>query len=314
MIFKINNSTSINETIKKCSDGDTILLEPGTYKEKVEIYKNNISIISIDKNKTIITNNDYYHKIMSDFNECNTFRTYSVYVGGNNVKFENITIENSSTPSKKYGQAVALHVTGDNFKCENCIIRSAQDTIFTGPLPKDLIERHKDYILNPLHTKGTPSRQHYLNCTIIGDVDFIFGCATALFENCTIKSIARIKNNPNEPDGYICAPSHPKELDYGYLFYKCNIIADENVTNVFLARPWRDYGIAAFIDCKLGSHINPKGFDKWQNTNRDKTARFYEYTENHNLENRESWVNILTNDESLIYYDNFINFFKKSVI
>lgn len=314
MIYTINNTFSINEILKKCHDGDTIILEPGIYKEKVEIYKNNISIISNDKENTIISNNDYYHKIMSDYNECNTFRTYSVYVGGDNVKFENITIENSSTPSRKYGQAVALHVTGDNFKCENCTIRSAQDTIFTGPLPKDLIERHKDYILNPLHTKGTPSKQHYLNCTIIGDVDFIFGCATSLFENCTIKSIARIKSNPNEPDGYVCAPSHPKELEYGYLFYKCNIIADDDVSNVFLARPWRDYGIAAFIDCNLGKHINPKGFDKWQNTNRDKTARFYEYTENQNLDQRETWVKILTKEESLIYYDKFINFFKKCVI
>lgn len=312
MIFNITMNDSINETLKKCIDGDTIILQPGIYKEKVEIYKNNISIIGLDKTNTIITNNDYYHKIMSDYNECNTFRTYSLYVGGNNVKLKNITIENSSTPSKKYGQAVALHVTGDNFACYDCIIRSAQDTIFTGPLPKDLIERHKDYILNPLHTKGTPSKQHYKNCTIIGDVDFIFGSATALFEECIIKSIPRIKNDPNEVDGYICAPSHPKELEYGYLFYKCDIIYEGNVKNVFLARPWRDYGIASFIDCKIDKHINPLGFDKWANTNRDKTARFYEYTENVDLTSREPWVNIMTKDESLIYFDNFINFFKKS--
>ena len=72
--------------------------------------------------------------------------------------------------------------------------------------------------------------------------------------------------------------------------------------------------MAAFIDCKIGSHVNQKGFDKWQNTNRDKTARFFEYTENQKLENREPWVNILTKEESLIYYDNFINFFKKCAI
>ena len=314
MIYTINNSYSINEILAKCNSGDEIILEPGIYKEKIEIYINNITITGLDKNKTIITNNDYYHKIMEDFNECNTFRTYSVYVGGNNILFKNLTIENSSLPSKKYGQAVALHVTGNNFKCDNCVIQSAQDTIFTGPLPQDLILRHKNYILNPLHTKGTPSKQHYLNCTIIGDVDFIFGCATALFESCIIRSIYRDKNNPNEPDGYICAPSHPQELEYGYLFYKCNLISDENVKNVFLARPWRDYGIAAFIDCTMSNHINPKGFDKWGNTNRDKTARFYEYTQNHDLSNREPWVNILSKEESLLYYDNFINFFKKCVI
>jgi pectinesterase len=313
MIHKISNKTSINETLAKCVDGDTIMLEPGIYKEKIEIYTSNISIIGLDKNNTIITNDDYYHKIMSDYNECNTFRTYSVYVGGNNVRFSNLTIENSSIPSKKYGQAVALHVTGNNFICEDCIIRSAQDTIFTGPLPKDLIERHKDYILNPLHTKGLPSKQHYKKCLIVGDVDFIFGCATAFFEECTIKSVARIKNNPQEPDGYICAPSHPKELEYGYLFYKCDIICEDNVTNVFLGRPWRDYGTAAFIKCNLGNHINPLGFDKWVE-GRDKTARFYEYTENCNLNERQPWANILSEHEALLYFDNFINFFKKCSI
>ena len=64
----------------------------------------------------------------------------------------------------------------------------------------------------------------------------------------------------------------------------------------------------------MSNHINPKGFDKWGNTNRDKTARFYEYTQNHDLSNREPWVNILSKEESLLYYDNFINFFKKCVI
>jgi pectinesterase len=305
---------SINETLKNCNDGDVIILEPGIYKEKVEIYKNNISIIGLDKTNTIITNNDYYHKIMNDYNECNTFRTYTLYVGGNDVLIKNLIIENSSIPSRKYGQAVALHVTGNNFKCNECIIRSAQDTIFTGPLPKDLIERHKDYILNPLHTKGTPSKQHYHKCTIIGDVDFIFGSATAFFEECNLHSVARIKNNNTEPDGYICAPSHPKELEYGYLFYKCTITSEGNVNNVFLGRPWRDYGCAAFIDCTMDNHINPLGFDKWGNTNRDKTARFFEYTENTNLTHREPWVNILNKSEALIYFDNFINFFKKSCI
>lgn len=313
-IYKINTLESINDTVNKCLDGDTIYLEPGVYNEKVIINKNNISIIGLSKDNTIITNNDHYHKIMSDHNECNTFRTYTMYIGGTNVKLENITIENSSIPSSIYNQAIALYVDGNNFSCIDCIIKSAQDTLFTGPLPKDLIERHKNYILPPYQTKGLLSKQYYKNCIIIGDVDFIFGCATSLFEDCTIKSIQRKKKTHFEPDGYICAPAHPKELEYGYLFYNCDIIAEIGVNNVFLARPWRDYGIVAFIDCKLGNHINLKGFNKWNNSNRDQTARFYEYNKDCNLVYREPWVNILTKEESLIYYDNFIKFFKKDVI
>ena len=46
--------------------------------------------------------------------------------------------------------------------------------------------------------------------------------------------------------------------------------------SVYLARPWRDHGLAVFEDCAYGPHIHPAGFDKWGTTDRDRTARFYE--------------------------------------
>lgn len=309
MIYDVDNTVSLNKFIKNCVDGDIIKLKAGIYKEKVEIYNKNITLIGEDKEKTIITNNDYYHKILDDFNECNTFRTYSVYVGGDNVTFKNLTIENSNNKSHIFGQAVALHVNGNNFTCENCIIRSAQDTLFTGPLPQDLIERHKGLIIKPEQLLGTPSKQKYLKCTIIGDVDFIFGCATALFEECDIISVARNKVN-NKIDGFICAPSHPKELEYGYLFYKCNLLCEVGVDNVYLGRPWRDYGAAAFILCNMDKHINPEGYDPW-NANRASTCRFIEYTENADLNSRKSWINILTKEKALEYVEHFYDFLVK---
>jgi len=57
---------------------------------------------------------------------------------------------------------------------------------------------------------------------------------------------------------------------------------------VYLARPWRDYGIARFEDCSYGPHIAPAGFDKWNDTNRDRTARFYETP---SVPGRVSWAN-----------------------
>ncbi len=301
MLYKIDNSMSINDTLNSLKPGDTLFLKNGIYKEKVEIDISNINIIGESKENTIITNDDHFYKIMDDFNECNTFRTYSVYVGGDNINISNLTIENSCRPSSIYGQAVALHVDGDNFKIENSIIRGAQDTLFTGPLPPDLIIRHQGF-LKPSHLKGKKTRQLYINNDIYGDVDFIFGSSYALFYNCNIISIY---NNKDSVNGYLCAPSHSKEDKYGYLFYKCNLKAENGVKNVFLARPWRDYGNCAFIDCNMGNHINPLGFNKWDNTNRDKTARFYEYTENVDLSKREKWVHILNKDEKEKLKDEF---------
>ena len=306
MKYIVDPNTSINETLKKIKDGDTLFLKQGIYNEKLDIYINNINIIGENKETTIITNNDYYHKIMKDNNECNTFRTYTMLIGGNNVNIENITIENSSTSSSKYGQAIALYVDGDNFKCNNSIIKSAQDTLFTGPLPKNLKERYKGF-LNDHQINSPKSKQIYTNTKIIGDVDFIFGGAQVLFYNCEIMSIKRT-TNPFENNGYIAAPSHDIDDKYGYLFYKCTLTSNDESTETYLARPWRDYGNSCFIDCEYKVKINPLGFNKWDGTERDKTCRFFEYNEKYDLTNRDSFVKILTDVEKNDYLNDFFKF------
>lgn len=302
MKYIINNTISINNTIEKMQDGDTIYLKNGIYKEKIETNKNNIIIEGESKENVIIVNNDYYHKIMSDYNECNTFRTYTFYIGGNNVTLKNITIKNSSVPSTKYGQAIALYVDGTNFNCNNVILDGAQDTLFTGPLPIDLIERYERF-LNKHQLKKESSIQVYKNCKIIGDVDFIFGCATAVFQECEIHSL-------NNKYGYCTAPAHSINTEFGYLFYRCNFTCDEGTQNVFLARPWREYGAACFIDCTYLTHIRPEGFNKWEGTNRDKTARFIEYNENYDLSRRARFSHILNEEEKNNYLKNFFNHLK----
>ncbi len=310
MEYILTNTQSINEILKKAISGDTLFLKSGVYKEKVQILKKGITLIGEDPKNTILTNHDFYHKIMPDYNECNTFRTYTCYVGADNVTIKNLTIENSSIPSEKYGQAVSLYVDGNNFECVNSILKSAQDTLFTGPLPKDLIQRHQGFLPASFLT-GRPSAQIYKNCTIQGDVDFIFGCATALFEDCNIISLCKKNKKAFEPNGYICAPSHEKETPYGYLFYHCNLLSESNASNVFLGRPWRDYGCAAFIECTMENHIHPLGFNKWNNTNRDKTARFYEYGTTYDTSSREPWAHMLNKHEAQQYLTNYFNFMEK---
>lgn len=309
MIYTIDSSISINSTLNKMKDGDTLFLKKGVYHEKVKILNNNIKIQGEGINETIIDNNDYYHKIMPDFNECNTFRTYTCYVGGNNVTITNLTIKNSATPSKIYGQAVALHVDGNYFLCEGVKLDSAQDTLFTGPLPPDLIVRHKNFLEKPF-LKSDHSIQIYRNCIIKGDIDFIFGTATVLFEECDIISISK-ENNINNADGYIAAPAHNEDCEFGYLFYKCNILAEDKSLKVFLARPWRDYGTTAFIDCKMDNHIIDLGWNKWNDTNRDKTARFFEYNENADLSKREPWAKIFSKTEKEKYVEDFYKYIEK---
>ena len=294
----VDTKMSINDVINNAKSGETIYIKKGIYKEKVVINKDNIKIIGENPDETIITNDDYFHKILDDGNEANTFRTYTCLVLGNNVSISNLTIQNTSLPSSKYGQAVALHVCGNNFICEKVSLKSAQDTLFTGPLQEDLIKRYTGFLLKE-QLKPDYTTQIYKNCKIYGDTDFIFGSAQAFFYKCDIISIGK---------GFLAAPAHSKEMKYGYLFYKCNLISSGDAKGTYFARPWRDYGCAAFIDCKVGGHIDPRGFNKWDNTNRDKTARFYEYSPNVDISKREKWVNELTEIEAKNYLDNYMNY------
>ena len=302
MRITVNDKMSINEALKSVKPGDELYLEKGTYNEKVEVLIDDITIIGEDAKTTIIQNKDYFHKIMSDYNSCNTFRTFTMYIGGKNITLKNITIKNLSTPSEKYGQAVALHVDSDNFLCEDVILSGAQDTLFTGPIPYFLRERLKNF-LPQVFRREYIAKQVFKNCLIMGDVDFIFGNSTALFYNCEIRNIRR--NSCKSNVGYVCAPSHEINQKFGYLFYKCNFTAEDGVSNIYLARPWGKYGRVAFIDNKLGNHINKEGFSIWDGTKRHETATFIE-AEDYDLSKRPNWAILLEDEEKKTYVKDFL--------
>ena len=92
------------------------------------------------------------------------------------------------------------------------------------------------------------------------------------------------------PTQAAAAPSHAPEQREGFLFRRCRFTAEEGVApaSIWLARPWRDYGLAVFEDCVYGPHIHPLGFDKWNDTHRDETARFFERPP---VPGRQVWIN-----------------------
>ncbi len=295
----LNPTMSIQKCLNICNFGDIIYLSNGVYKEKIKITKKNIKFIGESKENTIIEYDDYYLKIYKDNNETNTFRTYTVMVNADNIKFSNLTIKNSCFNSKKYGQSVALHVLGDNFFMENCILSSGQDTLFTGPLPNDLQKRYANF-LEKDELENNPSKQYYYKTTIVGDFDFIFGCGDVLFEECNIISIG---------PGYVAAPSHELSQTYGFIFLNCWFKSQNAPNNsVYLARPWRDYGSAHFINPILESHINSQVFNKWDNTNRDKTCRFYLYNSNKDCTNIASFAHV---NNDYIYIRDFVDLLRK---
>lgn len=263
----------IQSILDSLSEPATIYLKRGIYRNKLRISADDITIIGEDRETTIIAFDDYARKIHADGKEYNTFRTYTVCVTGERVKLCNLTIENSNTEPEKVGQCVALSVNAKQFYAERITLSSTQDTLFLAPFPDDLVVRYRDFLpQDELYMEGT-SLHLFENCSIRGTVDFIFGGAEAYFRNCRIVSV-----HDNRNTGFIAAPCHHLVQEHGFTFLNCDLISEgaEQAT-VYLARPWRDFGKCTFVGCNTGKHIRPELFDKWNDTERDKTARFSYY-------------------------------------
>lgn len=248
-----------------------IFVKKGTYKEKLIVpsWLTNIEICGEDRDNTIITYDDHANVFIPGTDrKMGTFRTYTVRVDGNDITFRNITIENNAA---RLGQAVALHTQGDRLTFVNCRILGNQDTVYTG---------------------GINTRLYFKDCHIEGTTDFIFGPSTAWFENCTILS---------RTDSYITAASTPQNVEYGYVFNRCKLVAAEGVSRVYLGRPWRPYAHTLFMNCQLGKHILPVGWHNWSNTQNETTARYCEY-DNHGegaaTKERAAWTRQLTKKEA----------------
>ena len=160
-------------------------------------------------------------------------------------------------------------ITAD-FGFENVRLLSNQDTLFCAPLPEK--EREKDGFLGPRGlAPRRPTAQYYRHCQIAGDIDFIFGGADALFEQCTIRTV-----NNHLPVSYVTAPSGRAD-GLGFVLWDCDFFSDNcPAGTVFLGRPWRPTGKTAVLDCRLGAHIAPEGFSPWQSRTDSDLASFAE--------------------------------------
>ena len=274
----------LQKIFDEAAPGSVIHLAPGVYRQKVVIRTPDITVIGAGAGKTRIVYNDYARKRDPEGFEYITFRTYTLAVCADRVTMKDLSIINDALQPEIKGQEVALSVCATDFRMENCTLTSTQDTLFLGPLPPDLIERYEGFLPDELRAGGEMT-QVFTDCLIEGTVDFIFGCGQARFENCEIRSLADARNV-----GYLAAPSHSLQQTEGFVFRNCSLTSQEGVApgSIWLARPWRDYGMVRFENCDCGSHIAPEGFDKWSGTARDRTARFYETPAK---PGRVAWIN-----------------------
>jgi pectinesterase len=216
-----------------------IEIRPGIYRERVRVPRDRprVTFLGQDAQSTVIAFGIGAKDVGG------TFFSATVDIDADEFEAQNISFENS------YGagtQAVAVSVHSDRAVFRHCRFLGMQDTLY-----------------------AASGRQYYFDSYIAGHVDFIFGNAAAVFDRCEIHSRGA---------GYVAAESRTMpEGAQGFVFEHCRLTADAGVHDVFLGRPWRNYSRVVYLECSMGDHIRPEGWNNWNKAAAEKTAWFAEY-------------------------------------
>ncbi|PIA52275.1 hypothetical protein AQUCO_01000267v1 [Aquilegia coerulea] len=214
-----------------------IFVVAGVYEEYVNVVKNKMNIMMIGDgiNRTVITGN------RSAGDGWTTFNSATFIVVGQGFVGVDMTIQNTAGAIKF--QAVALRNGADMSTFYRCSFEGYQDTLYTHSL-----------------------RQFYRECDIYGTVDFIFGNAAVVLQNCNIYPTLPIHGQRNEITAQ--GRTDPNQ-NTGTSIQNCNIRASEalassnDTTQTYLGRPWKEYSRVVYMQSFMDSLIVPPGWDIW---------------------------------------------------
>jgi pectin methylesterase-like acyl-CoA thioesterase len=227
----------------------TITIKPGDYHEVVKVPADKPYITLVGKSRRASAVVIEYDNANGTANGAGgtygTSGSASVTISGHDFVARNLTFANTfdeaGHPEIANRQAVAVLTNADRLTFDNVRFLGNQDTLYT----------------NSANT-STPGRVYLHDCYVQGDVDFIFGRGTAVFDRCEIHALSRGSTTNN---GYITAASTPNTFSYGFLFSRCRLTSDAPAESFYLGRPWHPSGdvnaIAqvVFRDSWLGAQI-----------------------------------------------------------
>lgn len=161
-------------------------------------------------------------------------------VGGGFVAI-NMTFRNTAGAVKH--QAVAVRNGADLSAFYSCSFEGYQDTLYTHSL-----------------------RQFYRDCDIYGTIDFIFGNAAVVFQNCNL--YARLPL-PNQTNAFTAQGRTDPNQNTGISIQNCRITAAPDlasangVTTTYLGRPWRQFSRTVYMKSFIDGLIDPAGWQPW---------------------------------------------------
>ncbi|KAA8541573.1 hypothetical protein F0562_022725 [Nyssa sinensis] len=246
---------TVSEAVAAAPQGSSrryvIRIKAGVYRENVDVpkKKTNIMFMGDGRTNTIITAS------RNVVDGSTTFNSATVAVVGERFLGRDITFQNTAGPSKH--QAVALRVGADLSAFYRCDMLAYQDTLY-------------------VHS----NRQFYINCLVAGTVDFIFGNAAAVLQDCDIH--ARRPNSGQRNMLTAQGRTDPNQ-NTGIVIQKCRIGATSDLLPVissfptYLGRPWKEYSRTVVMQTAISNVINPAGWHEWDGNFALNTLYYGEY-------------------------------------
>ncbi|CAG7882540.1 unnamed protein product [Brassica rapa] len=228
-----------------------IHIKAGVYRENVDVAKKkkNIMFMGDGRTTTIITAS------RNAVDGWPTFSSATVAVVGERFLARDITFQNTAGPSKE--QAVALRVGSDFSAFYQCDMLAYQDTLY-------------------VHS----NRQFFVNCLIVGTVDFIFGNAAVVLQDCDIH--AR-RPGPGQKNMVTAQGRTDPNQNTGIVIQNCRIGATSDLLSVkssfptYLGRPWKEYSHTVIMQSDISDVIRPEGWFEWSGTFALNTLTYREY-------------------------------------
>ncbi|XP_031497630.1 pectinesterase-like [Nymphaea colorata] len=249
------NFTTISDAVAAAPNkSDTrfiIYIKAGGYFENVDVpsSKTNLMFVGDGMWKTVVKAS---RNVIDGWT---TYRSATVGVSADGFMARDMTFENSAGPSKH--QAVAFRSGSDRSALYRCSFAAYQDTLYVHSL-----------------------RQFYRECDVYGTVDFIFGNAAAVFQNC--KLYAR-RPNPNQQNIFTAQGRTDPNQNTGISVQNCKVAAASDLIPVksnfstYLGRPWKEYSRTVFMESYLEDLIAPAGWLEWNGTFGLDTLYYGEY-------------------------------------
>ncbi|XP_051149337.1 pectinesterase [Andrographis paniculata] len=226
-------------------------VKSGVYRETVDIGRNlkNVMFVGDGIDRTVITAG----RNVPD--GATTFNSATFGVSGDGFWARDMTFENTAGPEKH--QAVAARVSSDESVFYRCSFRGYQDTLFVHSL-----------------------RQFYRDCHVYGTIDFIFGDAATVFQNCDILVrrpmdhqsniiTAQGRSDPNQNTGISIVNSRVSPAG--------NFQAVKGKFKTYLGRPWKPYSRTVIMKTELDGFVDGKGWKEWSGDYGLKTLYYAEY-------------------------------------